>query len=213
MTILEMTLCGFCSMRSNMKKTGIYPGTFDPITVGHRDIITRGLKLVDRLIIAVAEDIPKTPIFSSAERVSLVKKDIAALPKKDRDRVEVKAFRGLLVEFAGKQDSAIIIRGLRAISDFEYEFQMACMNSRLNDDIETVFLPASENTHFISSRFVKEIARLKGDISSFVSADAAKKLKVYYREVRPNRETKRAMLAIKARKNLKETSIKELKKL
>ena len=163
-------------------KTGIYPGTFDPITVGHMDIITRGLKLVDHLIIAVAEDIPKTPIFTPADRVALVRKELTNLPKKDQARVVVKAFRGLLVEFAAKHNSAIIIRGLRAISDFEYEFQMACMNSRLNDDIETVFLPASENTHFISSRFVKEIARLKGDISSFVSPDTAKKLKDYYKK-------------------------------
>jgi len=165
-----------------VNKTGIYPGTFDPITIGHMDIVTRALKLVDRLIIAVAEDIPKTPIFKPAERAALVKKELESLPKKDRDRVEVKAFRGLLVEFAAKHDSAIIIRGLRAISDFEYEFQMACMNSRLNDDIETVFLPASENTHFISSRFVREIARLKGDISSFVNPDTAKKLKEYYKK-------------------------------
>lgn len=163
-----------------MNKTGIYPGTFDPITVGHADIIERGLKLVDRLIIAVAEDIPKTPIFTPKERVALVEKEIAKLPKNDASRIEVIAFQGLLVDFAKKHKACTIIRGLRAISDFEYEFQMACMNTRLRPDIQTVFLPASEDTHFISSRFVKEIARLGGDISSFVSKDAAKKLTSYY---------------------------------
>lgn len=175
------TLHPHTSPESIMSKTGIYPGTFDPITVGHADIIERGLKLVDRLIIAVAEDIPKTPIFTSPERVALVQKEIARLPKKDASRIQVLAFQGLLVDFAKKHEACTIIRGLRAISDFEYEFQMACMNTRLNHDIQTVFLPASENTHFISSRFVKEIARLGGDISEFVSPDAAKKLSAYYK--------------------------------
>lgn len=164
-----------------MKKTGIYPGTFDPITVGHGDIIERGLKLVDHLIIAVAEDIPKTPIFTPQDRVALVKAELSRLPKKDAARVSVMAFQGLLVDFAKKHNACTIIRGLRAISDFEYEFQMACMNTRLSPEIQTVFLPASEDTHFISSRFVKEIARLGGDISEFVSAEAAKKLRAYYK--------------------------------
>lgn len=167
-----------------MKKTGIYPGTFDPITIGHIDIIERALKLVDHLIVAVAEDIPKTPIYKPSERVTLVEKSLKSLHSKDYVRVEVKAFQGLLVDFALKHKACTIIRGLRAISDFEYEFQMACMNTRLRPEIQTVFLPASEDTHFISSRFVKEIARLGGDISSFVSPEAAKKLKEYYKAKR-----------------------------
>lgn len=165
-----------------MKRIAIYPGTFDPITVGHMDIIQRALKIADVLILAVAEDIPKTPIFSTSTRAALAWEALSALPKKDQARVEVRAFKGLLVDFAKQHKSNVIVRGLRAVSDFEYEFQMACMNSRLNDDIETIFLPSSEHTQFISSRFVKEIARLKGDITSFVSPATAKKLKEYYKK-------------------------------
>jgi pantetheine-phosphate adenylyltransferase len=160
--------------------TGIYPGTFDPITVGHQDIIRRGLKFVDKLIVAVAVDTAKTPIFSLEERVSLVQKDLKNIAPKGKI-IEVKGFEGLLVDFAKKHKAAIIIRGLRAVSDFEYEFQMSCMNGRLNKNIETVFLPATESTHFIASRFVKEIARLGGDISGMVSKDVAKALVGYYK--------------------------------
>lgn len=157
---------------------GIYPGTFDPVTVGHLDIIGRSLNVVDKLIIAVAEDTAKTPLFSLEERTNMVQNDINTLFTDDRERVHVVGFSGLLVDFAKKEKSGLIIRGLRAISDFEYEFQMSCMNSRLNPNIETIFLPASENTHFIASRFVKEVARLDGNVTGLVSNYVAEKLRV-----------------------------------
>lgn len=160
-------------------RVGIYPGTFDPITVGHMDVIKRALNVVDRLVIAVALDTGKAPVFELAERAQLVEEDIRRLGD-DARRIQVKTFSGLLVNFAQEHGAHIIIRGLRAVSDFEYEFQMACMNSRLKSDIETVFLTASEDTHFISSRFVKQIARLGGDISSFVSPNVAKHLKAHF---------------------------------
>lgn len=162
-------------------KTAIYPGTFDPITVGHMDIIKRAMHVADRLVIGVALDTGKDPIFELEARAKLVEGEIRALGK-DAERVKVKSFSGLLVNFAEEMGAHIIIRGIRAVSDFEYEFQMACMNARLKPDIETVFLTASENTHFISSRFVKQIARLGGDISSFVSPNVASHLKAYYKE-------------------------------
>lgn len=149
-------------------RIGIYPGTFDPITVGHMDIIRRALHVVDTLVIGVALDTGKAPLFGIEERGRLVRENLKELGA-DADRVEVRTFSGLLVNLAEDVGARLLIRGLRAVSDFDYEFQMACMNSRLNPDIETVFLTASENTHFISSRFVKQIARLGGDISSFVS--------------------------------------------
>lgn len=161
-----------------MSLIGIYPGTFDPITYGHVDIIERALGIVDRLIIGIAEDIPKTPIFSLKKRVAMVRSDIANLS--NAQKIEVVSFNGLLVEFAANKGCSVIIRGLRAVSDFEYEFQLASMNSRLAPSIETIFLPASENTQFIASRFVKEIARLGGDITPFVSESVAKCLKKYY---------------------------------
>jgi pantetheine-phosphate adenylyltransferase len=163
-----------------MMRTGVYPGTFDPITVGHADIIKRGLRVVDKLIIAVALDSGKSPIFELEERATLVRGDVELMLGADAKRVEVKTFSGLLVNFAADNGATLLIRGLRAVSDFEYEFQMACMNDRLNSNIETVFLTASEDTHFISSRFVKQIARLGGDISSFVSPNVAKHLKAHF---------------------------------
>lgn len=160
-------------------KIGIYPGTFDPITVGHMDIIRRGLKVVDHLIIGVALDTGKDPVFDLTVRGALVADEVKSLGE-DAKRVTVKNFSGLLVNFAEENHANLIIRGIRAVSDFEYEFQMACMNTRLKKDIETVFLTASEDTHFISSRFVKQIAKLGGDVSSFVSPNIAAHLKAHF---------------------------------
>lgn len=161
-------------------RIGIYPGTFDPITNGHIDIIKRALAIVDKLIIAVAEDTAKTPIFSLKQRTKMVADDMKS--HKLNGKIVVEPFKGLLVDFAKNQGASVIIRGLRAVSDFEYEFQLAAMNSKLNDSIETVFLPASDNTQFIASRLVKEIARLGGDISPFVSKSVAGNLKKYFRK-------------------------------
>jgi pantetheine-phosphate adenylyltransferase len=161
-------------------RIGVYPGTFDPITLGHRDIIKRAAKIADKLIIAVAADTAKTPIFSLEQRVEIVREDVASFIKEGAN-IEVIGFEGLLVNFAKDNNASIIIRGLRAVSDFEYEFQMSGMNAKMNPDIQTVFLPASESTHFIASRFVKQIARLGGDVSGFVSDAVRQKLEGYYK--------------------------------
>jgi pantetheine-phosphate adenylyltransferase len=154
-------------------RIGVYPGTFDPVTNGHMDIILRAVGLVDRLIVGVAVNAGKGPLFQLAERVALVEEEIKANNHRIGDRVEVRPFDTLLVKFAAQAGANVIVRGLRAVSDFEYEFQMAGMNRRLTPQIETVFLMASETNQFISSRFVKEIARLGGDITSFVSPRVA----------------------------------------
>jgi len=151
------------------ERVGLYPGTFDPITNGHLDIVIRAARMVDRLIVAVAVNAGKGPLFTLEERVALVQADLAERAKIDGLNIEVRSFDNLLVHFAKQCGAHLIIRGLRAVSDFEYEFQMAGMNARLSSDIETTFLMASERSQFISSRFVKEIGRLGGDISSFVS--------------------------------------------
>ena len=152
------------------RHTGIYPGTFDPVTNGHIDIISRAARILDRLVVGVAANDGKGPIFPIAERMELVREEMAAIATRTGAKIEVTSFSGLLVDFARANGASVIIRGLRAVSDFDYEFQMAGMNYRLDPTIETVFLTASETHQFISSRFVKEIARLGGDISSFVPA-------------------------------------------
>ena len=158
------------------ERIGVYPGTFDPITNGHTDIILRATKLVDRLVIGVARNAGKGPLFSTDERVAIVKEEIAHLPDAAKKLITVKPFETLLMNFAVENGAATIIRGLRAVSDFEYEFQMAGMNSRLNPQVETMFLMASDRFQFISSRFVKEIGMLGGDVSHFVSARVAKRI-------------------------------------
>jgi len=162
------------------ERVGVYPGTFDPITNGHTDVILRATKLVDRLVIGVAKNIGKGPLFSTDERVAIVKDEIAHLNGEARGRIEVKSFDSLLMNFAVEQGAGVIVRGLRAVSDFEYEFQMAGMNSRLNSTVETVFLMASDRFQFISSRFVKEIGQLGGDVTPFVSARVADRIKAKF---------------------------------
>ena len=157
-------------------RIGIYPGTFDPVTNGHMDIISRARHVVDRLIVAVHSNAGKGPMFSLEERTALLRDDIANADNGLADWVEVRPFNMLLMKFAEEVNASCIVRGLRAVSDFEYEFQMAGMNARLNPEIETVFLMASERQQFISSRFVKEIAQLGGDVSSFVSPRVLAKL-------------------------------------
>jgi pantetheine-phosphate adenylyltransferase len=151
-------------------RVGLYPGTFDPVTNGHLDIMARAARMVDRLVIGVARNIGKGPLFSAGERVELVAAECAAITARTGTPVEVQTFDTLLIAFARAVGARVIIRGLRAVSDFDYEFQMAGMNYRLDADIETVFLMASEHHQFISSRFVKEIARQGGDVSTFVPA-------------------------------------------
>ena len=156
--------------------TGVYPGTFDPVTKGHLHLIRRASRIVDRLIIAVAENNRKGPLFSRDERVEMVKEDIKNLPEKGCE-IEVKTFNNLLVEFVKDVDASLIFRGLRAVSDFEYEFQMTGMNAKLDPDIETVFLMAADKWQFVSASFVKEIASLNGDVDDFVTPQVSEKLK------------------------------------
>jgi pantetheine-phosphate adenylyltransferase len=165
------------------RRIGVYPGTFDPVTDGHMDIIRRATSICDHLIVGCARNAGKGPLFSMEERVAMVREEIDALGPEKAGKIEVVPFETLLIEFARSVNASFVIRGLRAVSDFEYEFQMVGMNSRLNPDIQTVFLMASENVHFISSRFVKEIGALGGDVSKFVSARTAMRLKRRFVEV------------------------------
>ena len=155
---------------------GLYPGSFDPITNGHLDIILRASKIVDTLIIGVAINEKKKHLFDMTERTNLINEQLS-INKKKLSNTKVIAFDGLLMNFAQKLNANIIIRGLRAVSDFDYEFQMTGMNARLNSEIETVFLMASEKHQFISSRFVKEICMLDGDVKSFIPEEVFYKLK------------------------------------
>jgi len=161
-------------------RTGFYPGTFDPITLGHGDVIRRALKLVDKLVIGVAINRDKGPLFDLDERVELLSQDVKALCPADFERIEVEPFEDLLMARAEAVGASVIIRGLRAVSDFEYEYQMVGMNRELNDEIETVFLMAEARHQAIASRLVKEIARLGGDVSSFVTPNVETALKKKY---------------------------------
>ena len=157
-------------------RIGVYPGTFDPLTLGHLDIIRRGAHLVDRLVIGVTTNPSKEPMFTVAERLKMVKREIDGIP----GDIAVVEFDSLLMDFATREGASLILRGLRAVADFEYEYQMAGMNQQLNDDIETVFLMADVSLQPIASRLVKEIARYGGKIDKFVPpgvvADVAAKL-------------------------------------
>ena len=157
-----------------MTRVGLYPGTFDPITNGHLDIIGRAVKLVDRLVVGVAVNAGKGPMFSVEERVELVLQETAGLS--GRAEIVAQPFSGLLMHFAEDVGASMIVRGLRAVADFEYEFQMTAMNQQLNREIETVFLMADPRHQAIASRLVKEIAKLGGDVSPFVTPGVAAQL-------------------------------------
>jgi pantetheine-phosphate adenylyltransferase len=168
---------------ANNQRIGVYPGTFDPITNGHLDIIRRASRMCDRLIVAVSTNAGKGPLFSIDERTALVKDELKEPGNNfNGGNVEVVAFDNLLIQFAASVKATFIIRGLRAVSDFEYEFQMAGMNAKLDPQIETVFLMASERHQFISSRFVKEIGKLGGEIGQFVSPRVADRLQKKFAE-------------------------------
>jgi len=161
-------------------RIGLYPGTFDPITLGHADIIRRGSKLVDELIIGVTTNPSKNPMFSTQERFAMVEREVKNL---GLNNVRVVGFNALLVKFAQQQGASVIIRGLRAVADFEYEYQMAGMNQQLDDEVETVFLMADVGLQPIASKLVKEIALYGGDISKFVSAPVAAEVLARVEEV------------------------------
>ncbi len=163
-----------------LQRVGLYPGTFDPITLGHLDIILRAAKLVDRLVIGVAVNKDKSPLFSLADRVQMVEDECARL--KLPCEVSVEPFDTLLMRFAQQVKANVIVRGLRAVSDFEYEFQMVAMNQKLDPVIETVFLMADPTHQAIASRLVKEIARLGGDVTQFVPAAVARRLATAFKE-------------------------------
>ena len=161
-----------------MKYTALYPGTFDPLTFGHLDMMMRASMLCNKLIVGVAENPGKNPLFSLDQRKLFVEFEINKMKAEGSivETVEVQAFKGLLTDFAKQVNASMLIRGLRAVSDFEYEFQMASANKRLNQNLETLFLTASEQQHFVASRLVKEIARYGGDVTSFVPKPISNKL-------------------------------------
>jgi len=163
-----------------MNKTAIYPGTFDPITYGHIDVIKKGLKLFDKIVVAVSDVDNKNYLFSSDERIEIVRKALFTDLKLNKKKILVIPFKSLTTDLCKKYKSNIILRGLRAVSDFEYEFQLAGMNRKLNNNIETLFLMSDVENQIISSKFVKEIVKLKGDIRKFTTKNTIKSLKEKY---------------------------------
>ena len=163
-----------------MKKVAIYPGTFDPITFGHIDVIKKALKLFDKVVVAASDGTNKTYLFNSSERIDLINKALFSDLKLDKNKIEIISFTSLTTDLCKRYKSNIILRGLRAVSDFEYEFQLAGMNRKLNNDIETIFLMSDVENQIISSRFVKEIVRLKGNIKKFTTKSTIKSLKEKY---------------------------------
>ena len=163
-----------------MKKIGVYPGTFDPITFGHIDVIRKSLKIVDKLIIAASNDYSKNYLFTVDERVKIIKDSLFKDLKFNSNKIKILSFNSLTTSFCSKNKATIIFRGLRAVSDFEYEFQLAGMNKLLNKEIETVFLMSDPDNQVISSKFVKEIAKLNGKINNFVTKSTEKEIKVKY---------------------------------
>ena len=160
-----------------MIRTGIYPGTFDPITFGHIDIIKKSLKIVDKLIVAISDSSDKDYLFSTDERIEILKKSLFKDLKFKKNKIKIVSFQTLTVKLCKKFNASIIIRGLRAVSDFEYEFQLAGMNKKLDDKIETIFLMSNIENEIISSKFVKEIGYLRGDLKKFVSNSVIKAIK------------------------------------
>ena len=163
-----------------MKKVAVYPGTFDPITYGHIDVIKKSLKLFERIVIAVSDGENKNYLFNSDERIEIIKKALFKDQKLNKSKIEIISFQSLTTDICKKYKSNIILRGLRAVSDFEYEFQLAGMNRKLNNNIETIFLMSDVENQIISSRFVKEIIKLKGDIRKFTTKSTIKSLKEKY---------------------------------
>ena len=163
-----------------MNKTAIYPGTFDPITFGHIDVIKKSLKLFDKIIVGVSDESNKNYLFSSEERIEIVNQALFKDLKLTKKKIKVVSFGSLTTDLCKKYKSNIILRGLRAVSDFEYEFQLAGMNRKLNHNIETIFLMSDLENQIISSRFVKEIVKLKGDIKKFTTKSTIKSLKDKY---------------------------------
>jgi len=163
-----------------MKKVAVYPGTFDPITFGHIDVIKKALKLFDKVIVAASDGTNKHYLFNSTERIEIIKKALFYDLKLNKKKIEVISFTSLTTDLCNKYKSNIILRGLRAVSDFEYEFQLAGMNRKLSNNIETIFLMSDVENQIISSRFVKEIVRLKGDIKKFTTKNTIKSLKEKY---------------------------------
>ena len=161
-------------------RTAIYPGTFDPITKGHIDVIKKSLKIVDRLIVATTDNINKEYFFSIEERISIIKNSLFKDLRMSKKRIIIVPFNVLTIDLCRRYKASIIIRGLRAVSDFEYEFQLAGMNKKLNNDIETIFLMSDIENQIISSRFVKEIVKLNGDIKKFTTKSTIKSLKEKY---------------------------------